>query len=73
MKIFTNQQIRGIEQYTVEHDNVTTNDLIERAATAITCEIMSRWRPNKPIWVFAGQGNNGADALSASRMLIEQG
>lgn len=73
MKIFTNQQIRGIEEYTVEHEGVTTNDLIERAATAITCEIMSRWRPNKPIWVFAGQGNNGADALSAARMLIEQG
>lgn len=73
MKIFTNQQIRGIEQYTVEHDGVSTADLIERAATAITCEIMSRWRPNKHIWVFAGQGNNGADALSAARMLIEQG
>ncbi len=73
MKIFTNQQIRSIEQYTVEHDNVSTNDLIERAATAIACEIMSRWRANKPIWVFAGQGNNGADALCASRMLIEQG
>lgn len=73
MKIFTNQQIRGIEEYTVEHEGVTTNDLIERAATAITCEIMSRWRPNKPIWVFAGQGNNGADALSSARMLIEQG
>lgn len=73
MKIFTNQQIRGIEEYTVEHEGVTTNDLIERAATAITCEIMSRWRPNKPIWVFAGQGNNGADALSTARMLIEQG
>lgn len=73
MKIFTNQQIRGIEQYTIEHDGVTVYDLIERAATAIACEIMSRWRPNRPILVFAGQGNNGADALSTARILIEQG
>lgn len=73
MKIFTNEQIRAIERFTIEHEGVTSLELIERAATAIACEIMSRWRPNKPVWVFAGQGNNGADALATSRILIEQG
>lgn len=73
MKIFTNLQIRSIENYTLEHDDVTETELIERAATAITDEIMNRWRPTKKIWIFAGPGNNGADALATARMLIEQG
>lgn len=73
MKIFTNEQIKSIEQYTIEHDGVTSNELIERAASAVTCEIISRWRPGVQVWVFAGHGNNGADALTVARMLIEQG
>ncbi len=73
MKIFTNEQIRAIEQYTIEEEGVASSELIERAASAVTCEIISRWRPDKQIWVFAGQGNNGADALTVARMLIEQG
>lgn len=73
MKIFTNEQIRAIERYTIEQEGVASTTLIERAASAITCEIISRWRPGKQVWVFAGQGNNGADALTVARMLLEQG
>ena len=73
MKIFTNDQIRSIEKYTIENEGVTSDELIERAAAAITCEIMSRWRQSKNVWVIAGQGNNGADALAVARMLLEQG
>lgn len=73
MKIFTNDQIRSIERFTIENEGVSSLELIERAASAITFEIMGRWRPNKKIWVFAGPGNNGADALAVSRLLVEQG
>ena len=73
MKIFTNDQIRSIEKYTIENEGVTSDELIEGAAAAITCEIMSRWRQSKNVWVIAGQGNNGADALAVARMLLEQG
>lgn len=73
MKIFTNSQIRSIERYVIEHDGVTTVELVERAATAIGWEIMSRWRQSKHVLVFAGPGNNGADALALSKMLAEEG
>lgn len=36
MKIFTNDQIRAIEQYTIEKEGVSSNELIERAAAAMT-------------------------------------
>lgn len=52
---------------------VTALDLIENAAEAITAEITARWLPSKPVIVFAGWGNNGADALETARMLGQQG
>lgn len=73
MKIFNNETIRAIDKATIENENVTSLDLVERAAEAIACEIISRWRPNKPISIFAGFGNNGADALAVARLLIEEG
>lgn len=73
MKIFTTSEIRDIDQYTIENEPISSLDLMERAASAVTCEIISRWLPNKRIIVFAGAGNNGGDALAVARMLIEQG
>lgn len=73
MKIFTNDQIRAIEQSVIENDGVSSTELVERAAQAVTWEIISRWRPTKPVIVFAGPGNNGADALAVARMLIDEG
>lgn len=73
MKIFTTQDIRKIDNYTIEQEKVDSLELIERVAEAVTCEIISRWRSNRPMAIFAGSGNNGADALAVARLLIEQG
>ena len=73
MKIFNNETIRAIDRATIENEGVSAIELVERASDAIACEIISRWRPNKPISIFAGFGNNGADALAVGRLLIEQG
>lgn len=73
MKIFSNDTLRAIDRATIENEGVTSMELIERAGEAITNEIITRWRANKKVLVFAGPGNNGADALVVSRMLIEQG
>lgn len=73
MKIFTTQEIREIDQYTIDNDGVSSVELIERVAEGIACEITSRWTPRKPTAIFAGPGNNGADALAVARLLAEQG
>lgn len=73
MKLFTNEEIRAIDRFTIENEGVTSLDLIERVAEGVTDEICTRWRPNKPTVVFAGPGNNGADALAAARLLYERG
>ncbi len=73
MKLFTNEEIRAIERYTIENEGISAQELIERVAEGVSDEISSRWRSNKPTIVFAGPGNNGADALGVSRMLFERG
>ncbi|MBD5210189.1 MAG: NAD(P)H-hydrate dehydratase [Bacteroidales bacterium] len=73
MKIFTNSEIRQIDQYTIEHEGVTPMELIDRVARAVTDEITARWRTSKPVVIFAGPGNNGADALAVGALLAECG
>jgi len=73
MKLFTTDEIRDIDRYTIENEDITSLDLIERVAEGVAGEIASRWRPNKPTIVFAGPGNNGADALASARLLYERG
>lgn len=73
MKIFTNDDIRNIDRYTIDEEGIPARELVQRVAEGVTAEILARWRPSRPVTVFAGPGNNGADALAVARMLIEQG
>ena len=73
MKLFTTEEIRAIDRHTIEQEGVESLELIERVAEGVADEISSRWRSNKPTIVFAGPGNNGADALAAARLLHERG
>jgi NAD(P)H-hydrate epimerase len=73
MKIFASNVIREIDNATCEAQKIDSLDLMERAAGAVSCEIISRFLPGQRIVVVAGPGNNGGDALAVARMLYEQG
>ena len=73
MKLFTNEQIRTIERHTIETEGIPPGEIIERVAEGVADEIAARWRPSEPTIVFAGPGNNGADALATARLLYDHG
>lgn len=73
MKVFTNEQIRELDRKTIEEEGITSLQLVERVAEGVASEVVSHLHANSMIAVFAGPGNNGADALAAARMLCEQG
>ena len=54
MKIFTTDAIKRIDRVTLENEGITELELMERAASAVAYEIMSRWRTNKRMIIFAG-------------------
>lgn len=73
MKIFSASDLHKIDQYTIEHDSISSLELMERAASAVVYEIISRFPRNKHICIFAGPGNNGGDALAIARLLLGEG
>lgn len=73
MKIIDSQAIHAVDTATCEKQNISSIDLMERAASQVACEIVSRFLPSQRIVVVAGPGNNGGDALAVARMLWEQG
>ncbi len=73
MKIFTSQQIKEIDKFTIENEPIASIDLMERAAHACSQWFVKRYEKTIPVRIFAGPGNNGGDALAIARQLIEQG
>lgn len=73
MKIFTSAQIHELDKYTIEHEPISSLDLMERAAKVLSHAFEEEWSNRTPVTVFAGPGNNGGDALAVSRMLADDG
>lgn len=71
MKILSSSLLRQWDKYTIEHEPISSIDLMERASSAFCTAFMSKWPTNTPVIVFAGYGNNGGDALAISRILAQ--
>lgn len=73
MKIFATEQIKELDRYTMQHEPISSPELVERAATVFMHEFCRRYSKQNRIVVFAGHGNNGADALAVARLLTDEG
>ncbi len=74
MKILTSGQIREIDAKTVLREQISSLDLMERAANAFYRWLIEKYdRDDTSILIFAGVGNNGGDALVVARLLHRAG
>ena len=73
MKLFTTQSTKLLDQLTLEYEPIDSIDLMERAAEALTEEINKTVSPDRRLYIFAGPGNNGGDALATARLLLGLG
>jgi hydroxyethylthiazole kinase-like uncharacterized protein yjeF len=74
MKILSADQIRELDQYTIEHEPITSVELMERACLAFCKEFERLYTDkNSGIKIFCGPGNNGGDGLGIARILIGKG
>jgi ADP-dependent NAD(P)H-hydrate dehydratase / NAD(P)H-hydrate epimerase len=70
MKILTAEQVRQWDRYTIEHEPISSIDLMEKAAVACVLWIENNMGGSrKQFSVFCGKGNNGGDGLAIARML----
>jgi len=73
MKIFTAQQIRDWDQFTITHEPIHSIELMERAATACTEWLLRQYPEQMRYAIYCGKGNNGGDGLAIARQLLEKG
>jgi NAD(P)H-hydrate epimerase len=73
MKMFTAEQIRAWDAFTIANEPVASIDLMERAATACSNWILQHQFSKKKLHIFCGKGNNGGDGLAIARLLLQEG
>ncbi len=74
MKVLSASQIKEADRLTLERQEISSIDLMERAATLVFEEIHRRLQGAEiPVKIFCGIGNNGGDGLVIGRLLIEAG
>lgn len=74
MKIFTGAQIYEADKFTIEKQQITSDELMERVAIQIFNWLNVRLKGAQPkIHLFCGIGNNGGDGLAVARHLQEHG
>lgn len=70
MKLFTTEQIRAWDAYTIEQEPVASAKLMNRAAQAFSDWFMGLYPDTeRPVCIFAGTGNNGGDGVAVARLL----
>ena len=70
MKIFTSSQIHELDKYTIENEPISSIDLMERAARALTQAIMDTWDVETPVVVFAGPALSMFSTFSACVFVV---
>ena len=73
MKIFTTEQVKMLDGYTIEHEPISSVDLMERAASELTSWIVKHFSERSTVAVCCGTGSNGGDGMAVARMLAIQG
>lgn len=68
MKIFKTSQIKDLDNYTIEHEPISSFGLMGRAVKRLFNEILPLIENERKIIIVAGPGNNGGDALVLAKL-----
>ncbi len=72
MKIFNSSQIAQIDGYTIANEPVSEADLIRRAGRKVFEWLKENLPKGREIYIFAGEGNNGNDAITLATLLARK-
>ena len=72
MKIFSPEQIRAWDQYTMEHEPISPEKLMERAAGQCVHWINQHLPDQEKFIIFCGPGNNGGDGKIIGQKLTDK-
>lgn len=73
MKILSAKQTQELDTYTIEHEPITSINLMERASRGVFNWLCKHYPTNTSFSIFCGTGNNGGDGLAIARLLFKHG
>lgn len=76
MKVLSSEQIRKVDNYTIDNQPITSLDLMEQASVACFKSIKKRFGKKiagETIHIYCGIGNNGGDGLVLARLFQKDG
>ena len=73
MKILSVNQLQSLDQFSIDHEPISSLNLMERAANTCVDWILDHFSAASPYIVVCGPGNNGGDGLAISRLLKQEG
>lgn len=73
MKILSPSQLHKADAYTIDHQNISSWQLMERASLAALESIKHILKNPQPVTILVGSGNNGGDGLAIAYHLQELG
>lgn len=72
MNIFSAEQVRSWDAYTIRHEPISSTALMERAAGRAAEWILQHFPHPARVLVFCGPGNNGGDGIVIARRLWQE-
>ena len=73
MKVLNAAQMNQLDVYTQEEEQISSLQLMERAAIAFVNYFVQHISVEQEVWIFCGKGNNGGDGLAIARLLVLKG
>jgi len=71
VNIYSAEQIRAWDAYTIQHEPIASIDLMERAAQKCVDWLLANSSQQNSFKIFCGKGNNGGDGLAIARSLFK--
>ncbi|MBF8455652.1 NAD(P)H-hydrate dehydratase [Kaistella sp. G5-32] len=73
MKIFSAQQIKNCDTFTIKHEPVYSLNLMQRVADSCVNWISNNFKDKEIFYIFCGNGNNGGGGLALARIMYHKG
>jgi NAD(P)H-hydrate epimerase len=72
-KIFSTQQIKAADRFTIKQEPIASINLMEQAAAKCAEWLQTHFTKHNTFIIFCGNGNNGGDGLAIARILFLNG
>lgn len=69
IKVLDGDELKKLDQQTVQQESISSIDLMERAADAFVRWFVQRFNATHKVGIICGTGNNGGDGLAIARLL----